>query len=180
MGAVGGGESGISIHALRGEGDEAANRSSPPLPYFNPRPPWGGRLKRATSYAAHSVFQSTPSVGRATIGAHLLHFISFLFQSTPSVGRATAVPTRLSSIVIMISIHALRGEGDVISFIFRSRIQLFQSTPSVGRATSRARSIFEVPKDFNPRPPWGGRRALKFARRQQSYFNPRPPWGGRR
>ena len=34
--------------------------------------------------------------------------------------------------------------------------------------------------DFNPRPPWGGRRLagaqLNWA---HYYFNPRPPWGGR-
>ena len=33
----------ISIHALRGEGDSFKHLISPPLSYFNPRPPWGGR-----------------------------------------------------------------------------------------------------------------------------------------
>ena len=34
--------------------------------------------------------------------------------------------------------------------------------------------------NFNPRPPWGGRRTSEpFKHRQNIYFNPRPPWGGR-
>ena len=58
---------GISIHALRGEGDE--------YPY----------------YIAYSDFrfQSTPSVGRATIVNLDIKSVVALFQSTPSVGRAT-------------------------------------------------------------------------------------------
>ena len=34
----------ISIHALRGEGDLIVSFASSSLRYFNPRPPWGGRL----------------------------------------------------------------------------------------------------------------------------------------
>ena len=33
---------------------------------FNPRPPWGGRLLEAHKKQIKSLFQSTPSVGRAT------------------------------------------------------------------------------------------------------------------
>ena len=57
----------ISIHALRGEGD-AGGRS-------------GRDIKRP--------FQSTPSVGRATI-APRSGSRHCAFQSTPSVGRATS------------------------------------------------------------------------------------------
>ena len=56
------------------------------------------------------------------------------FQSTPSVGRATIVK-RETARAEEISIHALRGEGD-----------------TGYRARERGG------KDFNPRPPWGGRR----------------------
>ena len=35
----------------------------------------------------------------------------------------------------MISIHALRGEGDEIIVPIRNNAKIFQSTPSVGRAT---------------------------------------------
>ena len=34
----------ISIHALRGEGDSSAGYTGVNFAYFNPRPPWGGRL----------------------------------------------------------------------------------------------------------------------------------------
>ena len=81
-----------------------------------------------------------------------------LFQSTPSVGRATSA-SKSGQFVITISIHALRGEGD-------------------GRRNPRPGGI----RDFNPRPPWGGRRRTpeENIRTGLLYFNPRPPWGGRR
>ena len=58
----------ISIHALRGEGDQYIA-----LPYFkihdfNPRPPWGGRHVKSSNDKLYVEFQSTPSVGRATRG----------------------------------------------------------------------------------------------------------------
>ncbi len=34
----------ISIHALRGEGDLSSEEIYKLVMYFNPRPPWGGRL----------------------------------------------------------------------------------------------------------------------------------------
>ena len=57
----------ISIHALRGEGDRLAKHPFPQI----------------------TTFQSTPSVGRATMGGVNI-FLTVLFQSTPSVGRATS------------------------------------------------------------------------------------------
>ena len=81
--------------------------------YFNPRPPWGGRLLSASAPTSTTIFQSTPSVGRATKVYELL-------QSG-----------------LIISIHALRGEGD-LNIVDEVRIKQvkFQSTPSVGRATT--------------------------------------------
>ena len=82
----------ISIHALRGEGDiiyfivKVVRFND-----FNPRPPWGGRL------------HSTPLNKRRGT-----------FQSTPSVGRATEIVQGYRFPNIIISIHALRGEGDII------------------------------------------------------------------
>ena len=78
------------------------------------------------------------------------------FQSTPSVGRATQ-PGRT-----------------------RKRRKVFQSTPSVGRATVHAPFSLASSSDFNPRPPWGGRRSIIRAQALLlGDFNPRPPWGGR-
>ena len=58
-------------------------------------------------------FQSTPSVGRATILQTCSVIVSSSFQSTPSVGRATP-PCEAACALIIISIHALRGEGDSV------------------------------------------------------------------
>ena len=79
----------ISIHALRGEGDLVPGFDFLIHVHFNPRPPWGGR--RLFVYI------------QATI---------YLFQSTPSVGRATRSTTGSQIYSSSISIHALRGEGD--------------------------------------------------------------------
>ena len=78
----------ISIHALRGEGDVPALKYHGSVDYFNPRPPRGGR--------------HIPRIFQTTICA---------FQSTPSAGRATR-GNSCFNVLIDISIHALRGEGD--------------------------------------------------------------------
>ena len=56
-----------------------------------------------------------------------------LFLSTPSVGRAT-LADRGVNLPETISIHALRGEGDIMRLLGR-----------------------RFPSNFYPRPPWGGR-----------------------
>ena len=100
---------------------------------FNPRPPWGGRRNcysaittiftisihalrgegdgcREADKVNHNIFQSTPSVGRATRFWQIADDKP-LFQSTPSVGRAT-IKAGIMQSANGISIHALRGEGD--------------------------------------------------------------------
>ena len=128
----------ISIHALRGEGDQAMiTFGTYAINYFNPRPPWGGRRPASERAAEAVIFQSTPSVGRATLDyrPHLREFVQS-FQSTPSVGRATPINSCFFKRK-GISIHALRGEGDRLR-----------------------RKISSIESNFNPRPPWGGRPAL--------------------
>ena len=79
----------ISIHALRGEGDaDIVEVQNIQIKYFNPRPPWGGRLLSPAPSSLTKEFQSTPSVGRATYRRSSSEYI-LRFQSTPSVGRAT-------------------------------------------------------------------------------------------
>ena len=78
-----------------------------------------------------------------------------------------------------ISIHALRGEGDKEKSKDKPVQWKFQSTPSVGRATKTGGEMAEGILNFNPRPPWGGRRDTIAFLNIAIDFNPRPPWGGR-
>ena len=125
---------GISIHALRGEGDCIADFYFSTALYFNPRPPWGGRLPITYSTIGRpSNFNPRPPWGGrraraqtlcsgARISIHALrgegdeskrkkNYCDSEFQSTPSVGRATSTASK-NKRVHKISIHALRGEGD--------------------------------------------------------------------
>ena len=125
--------------------------------YFYPRPPRGGRLLPGGQIVLFPLFLSTPSARRATFFRNI-GFLVGQFLSTPSARRATNTSPRFSPPILflstpsarratdgappapavtLISIHALREEGD------RLPLQ---------RNTSR--------KDFYPRPPRGGRRGL--------------------
>ena len=125
------------------------------MSHFYPRPPRGGRPLRKYFIFGEIKFLSTPSARRATVADH--------------GGNAVGV----------ISIHALREEGD--------------------RPASRNR---QLPRNFYPRPPRGGRpkdilmglplkeflstpsarratRSAQSGQRGGGDFYPRPPRGGR-
>ena len=82
----------------------------------------------------NNLFQSTPSVGRATLDAVL-----FAVEHNISIhalrGEGDRAMLEKDFIVFDISIHALRGEGDLRGFFMKARLKTFQPTPSVGRAT---------------------------------------------
>ena len=80
---------GISIHALREEGDQGECRQRHRRGDFYPRPPRGGRRFAARWARKSSRFLSTPSARRATR------------------------PLTLEEGAENISIHALREEGDL-------------------------------------------------------------------
>ena len=123
-------------------------------------------------------FQSTPSVGRATEMSTKPKSRDFNFNPRPPWGgRLTNDLT--SKKKPFISIHALRGEGDIMRRLLRTPCLIFQSTPSVGRATQGSLCLPACNYYFNPRPPWGGRRDANQASTARQHFNPRPPWGGR-
>ena len=127
---------------------------------FNPRPPWGGRQVPLTEVFIKSLFQSTPSVGRATAIERKPIFLTLYFNPRPPWGgrrcrhehgfvklynisihalrgEGDGSYTKIFCVSGQISIHALRGEGDNTDFgICRLNLS-FQSTPSVGRATWR-------------------------------------------
>ena len=103
--------SGISIHALRGEGDINY------CVYHN---------------RIYISIHALRGEGDHPLINQILPFLAF--QSTPSVGRATQ-PLKTICSVDSISIHALRGEGDKVAAAATGAMAAFQSTPSVGRAT---------------------------------------------
>ena len=171
---------GISIHALRGEGDSHDFRARKRNGYFNPRPPWGGRPYLINAEGFYFKFQSTPSVGRATL--FFLQSIrhGLYFNPRPPWGGRHCKENGIETMT-PISIHALRGEGDQ-QIRFDNRVfKRFQSTPSVGRATIRSATSPTVYVSFQSTPSVG--RATENADGWNYHtddFNPRPPWGGRR
>ena len=128
----------ISIHALRGEGDDRHTGLRTYPYHFNPRPPWGGRRQKVCEIRYNSAIsihalrgegdgEATRALIQTNISIHALRgegdicICSFLFDCC-------------------ISIHALRGEGDLSASWRSTTNNRFQSTPSVGRATIEWRS----------------------------------------
>ena len=101
----------ISIHALRVEGDRAYHRVRQLGQNFYPRPPGGGRLCLSFQIVFVIIFLSTPSGWRATIIPFPCRATG-VFLSTPSGWRATQCHVHVECIILEISIHALRVEGD--------------------------------------------------------------------
>ena len=89
----------ISIHALREEGDRDPVHAQRLHRDFYPRPPRGGRPQAEREFALWSEFLSTPSARRATV--------SYSF----------------TVLLLSISIHALREEGDSKN---RDKISIFK------------------------------------------------------
>ena len=113
----------ISIHALREEGDRVAGFFFCHSANFYPRPPRGGRPVFRLLWLYHSIFLSTPSARRAT------HPYSSWERGSN------------------ISIHALREEGD------RTRRQMVSGS-----------------SNFYPRPPRGGRPLARLVRADGTLF----------
>ena len=156
----------ISIHALRVEGDDcqlgayAGGERFLSTPsgwratqsiygeiqqhfYFYPRPPGGGRLKSYIKYCYAKLFLSTPSGWRATLISTAIAF-SRQFLSTPSGWRATLLAFE-NGVILDISIHALRVEGDPRRSCYAGGADGFLSTPSGWRAT---KSFFKIREKF--------------------------------
>ena len=146
----------ISIHALREEGDRQARPHAACCRNFYPRPPRGGRL-----YAFNLNNRN----------------IDYFYPRPPRGGRPPGVSSSYRMAVI--SIHALREEGDQHGSSERHAVQRFLSTPSARRATSNLNAGTGGAGNFYPRPPRGGRHPLQYQRWTCTYFYPRPPRGGR-
>ena len=106
---------------------------SPRSSYFYPRPPRGGRLMRMYILSSSSVFLSTPSARRATCRLSARWCRLHYFYPRPPRGGRPALRDSCG-LIRLISIHALREEGD----------------------RSPWKSL-TFPRYFYPRPPRGGR-----------------------
>ena len=124
----------ISIHALRMEGDSGdCKRTLHPVDFY-PRPPDGGRPLHLPARVPRDYFYPRPPDGGRPDGStSASHSLGDFYPRPPDGGRLFAYSKHYSA--LMISIHALRMEGDRdLSLQCRSR------------------------RDFYPRPPGGGRR----------------------
>ena len=147
---------GISIHALREEGDgylscrlcgaetflstpsarraTRCRRLDGLYAEFLSTPSARRATRQPTSQPSRTRFLSTPSARRATSGPQGgsnddLHF----YPRPPRGGRPFAVA--LAWYCEGISIHALREEGDMVMLVRPAKSALFLSTPSARRAT---------------------------------------------
>ena len=147
---------GISIHALREEGDLVIHPTKTPMLYFYPRPPRGGR-RFFQSFKTVSIKISIHALREE--GDFFLFFLSGVhFISIHALREEGDVNRGLEVVIREISIHALREEGDAGNCALPASGQLFLSTPSARRATCAAVPGWGSCRDFYPRPPRGGRR----------------------
>ena len=122
----------ISIHALRGEGDDA--------------------LAGKDILGNISIHALRGEGDRKIQGCR--EFCNISIHALRGEGDLVLA---LEGVNLVISIHALRGEGDDDHDVKLEHVTEFQSTPSVGRATKYIVTDGPLDFDFNPRPPWGGR-----------------------
>ena len=107
---------------------------------FYPRPPRGGRRKPGQRKKTREVFLSTPSARRATTSRTVLSRRSWNFYPRPPRGGRLLWPEMLQRREV-ISIHALREEGDGITDQTYDYVEQFLSTPSARRATRTAKML---------------------------------------
>ena len=133
-----------------------ASTLTPPSRHFYPRPPRGGRPdERRRADKSIPRFLSTPSARRAT----QMHCIK-------------VIPT-------IISIHALREEGDAEVKELRSELKISIHALREEGDFLILRSAWAACPYFYPRPPRGGRPMRLDFHATTAYFYPRPPRGGR-
>ena len=124
----------ISIHALREEGDICFRVSNPLYVNFYPRPPRGGRpISTTASTELLRHFYPRPPRGGRPLSSPSRYPHQYFYPRPPRGGRHAS--QRAGGILLVISIHALREEGDDGSAYDAAFQILFLSTPSARRAT---------------------------------------------
>ena len=191
---------GISIHALREEGDGAAVMAAAVNSYFYPRPPRGGRQKAKIMAASileisiHALREEGDSAGPLFGRGLPISIHALREEGDAGLG--------FQQLLRDISIHALREEGDLPRPTIRTQAVAFLSTPSARRATGQDavsisgldRISIHALREEGDRPAQGGSRQIGISihalreegdstatmpRRTRTDFYPRPPRGGR-
>ena len=133
----------ISIHAPHTGRDSSIRAGESGPGYFNPRAPYGARRDSSTNVANIAEFQSTRPIRGATTA---------LWSMAVTVGK--------------ISIHAPHTGRDPTTTRDTPRTSGFQSTRPIRGATSSIRAGDSGPGYFNPRAPYGARRARNNRQRR--------------
>ena len=191
----------ISIHALREEGDKQQRSDELQQRNFYPRPPRGGRpsgfntFLRAICISIHALREEgdlRPSVSslsglnfypRPPRGGrphtYALKYYLFEFLSTPSARRATLIQIDWDEVARVISIHALREEGDdscVMGYI--TIFNFYPRPPRGGRPWAFFAIAVAVLISIHALREEGDHRSQKQVGQRRNFY-PRPPRGGR-
>ena len=151
-----GSKEGISIHALREEGDEVRRSSSTVI----------------------LEFLSTPSARRATVTSSKNKRTNDIsIHALREEGDHSSLPVATTPTDFYP--RPPRGGRRFSNSGTNDEINKFLSTPSARRATCNTRTSLHRVTDFYPRPPRGGRRPPIGGLKIGAYFYPRPPRGGR-
>ena len=169
----------ISIHALREEGDMGLRPEIFLLRNFYPRPPRGGRPQQRQQPTGHGRFLSTPSARRATYRAnHRARGKGNFYPRPPRGGRLA--PKVFNPSAVIISIHALREEGDsTVQGVQRTGNHFYPRPPRGGRRVARGKSRPASPISIHALREEGDSSAPRAVDWERNFY-PRPPRGGRR
>ena len=129
----------ISIHALREEGDELPIYGLLRGANFYPRPPRGGRrfALLIVAIALFNFYPRPPRGGRRKVFKMRKPRLNNFYPRPPRGGRRLQDQNKMYE--ALISIHALREEGDAPTVCGSRPTKEFLSTPSARRATSKLR-----------------------------------------
>ena len=189
----------ISIHAPREGGDQSRRPHRPRRRNFNPRPPRGGRPVTVRAWICIPYFNPRPPRGGRHMTIDVLASWKAISIHAPREGGDP--PVWIAQPETGISIHAPREGGDDMLVWLVWKLTISIHAPREG-GDRRHRQGRQRRRNFNPRPPRGGRRqgrrcgwppaqisihapreggdaAEPTASTSRSNFNPRPPRGGR-
>ena len=147
------------------------------LLYFNPRSPWGERRARQSNTRFAAAFQSTLPVGGATRSFLPLFLRVIYFNPRSPWGERRHLGVDQAHF-LRISIHAPRGGSDFEIISHSGLHSTFQSTLPVGGATWACPASRHPASHFNPRSPWGERRAAAIPSALSRGFQSTLPVGG--